>query len=153
MNAMPTNAPPPESAPTQLTRRGFLRWLTSGALLAGLGLSLRAMFQFLEPPAALQPPPQQMVLTRQEVEQAALPLFLPEVRAWLIQEGGQLIALDAICPHLGCTVHETSSGFACPCHGSRFDEDGDLEHGPAPRGLARLHLEIQQDRIVITRSL
>ena len=47
---------------------------------------------------------------------------------WLVVVG--------ICTHLGCTVGVSDTGFACPCHGSRYDQDGNVTGGPAPKALA-----------------
>jgi nitrite reductase/ring-hydroxylating ferredoxin subunit len=44
-------------------------------------------------------------------------------------------ALSAWCPHAGCSVETRGSGFRCPCHGARFNAEGDRTGGPAPRGL------------------
>ncbi len=50
---------------------------------------------------------------------------------------GNLLRIGRRCPHLGCALrwnkHEHS--WDCPCHGSRFDEDGSLINNPAKRGL------------------
>ncbi len=37
------------------------------------------------------------------------------------------------CPHLGCALkwNEREHSWDCPCHGSRFSEEGDLLDGPA----------------------
>ena len=47
------------------------------------------------------------------------------------------IALSAVCTHLGClTAWKPDLGIvACPCHGSKFNNDGEKIDGPAPRGL------------------
>ena len=39
------------------------------------------------------------------------------------------------CPHLGCALkyNKQEHSWDCPCHGSRFDEDGDLINNPAMR--------------------
>lgn len=61
--------------------------------------------------------------------------------AWVLQlQAGHFTAYDAICPHQGCTVNfvSASDGFACPCHGSRFDTQGRVLNGPAPRGLTAI---------------
>ncbi len=44
------------------------------------------------------------------------------------------------CTHLGCRTRPdpASGGFACPCHGSRFDRDGAVVQGPATSALARV---------------
>jgi Rieske Fe-S protein len=47
--------------------------------------------------------------------------------------GGQLHEYSAICPHLGCVVHFNGGerSWDCPCHGSRFNEFGQVVNGPA----------------------
>jgi thiosulfate dehydrogenase [quinone] large subunit len=60
---------------------------------------------------------------------------------WVLQlQPGRFTAYDAICPHQGCTVNfvSPSDGFACPCHGSRFDTQGGVLNGPAQRGLTAI---------------
>ncbi len=41
------------------------------------------------------------------------------------------------CPHLGCALKWNSAerSWDCPCHGSRFSEDGELLNGPAQGGI------------------
>jgi cytochrome b6-f complex iron-sulfur subunit len=34
----------------------------------------------------------------------------------------------------------TETGFQCPCHGSKYDENGKVIGGPAPRNLAWLEI-------------
>ena len=46
---------------------------------------------------------------------------------------GKIHTVSAVCTHLGCIVHFNSAerSWDCPCHGSRFDIDGEVLHGPA----------------------
>jgi len=55
------------------------------------------------------------------------------------------VLFSPICPHLGCYYNYDASAnkFACPCHGSQFDNNGALTHGPAERGLDPLPLREQ----------
>ncbi|MEX2275683.1 MAG: ubiquinol-cytochrome c reductase iron-sulfur subunit [Actinomycetota bacterium] len=48
------------------------------------------------------------------------------------------------CVHLGCRVPfcQSSQWFECPCHGSKYNEAGEYQLGPAPRGMDRFKLEI-----------
>jgi len=65
---------------------------------------------------------------------------------WVLQlQAGQFTAYDATCPHQGCSVDFVSSaeGFACPCHGSRFDATGRHTAGPAPRGLTAIQVSVE----------
>lgn len=41
------------------------------------------------------------------------------------------------CPHMGCALkwNEAERSWDCPCHGSRFEEDGELIDNPATGGL------------------
>ena len=69
---------------------------------------------------------------------------------WVLQlSAGQFTAIDATCPHQGCTVNFVSpgTGFACPCHGSRFDAGGKLLVGPATTGLRAVPVKVVSGEI------
>jgi glycine/D-amino acid oxidase-like deaminating enzyme/nitrite reductase/ring-hydroxylating ferredoxin subunit len=52
-------------------------------------------------------------------------------------DDGKVHAVSATCTHLGCTVafNDAERTWDCPCHGSRFDVDGNVLHGPATHAL------------------
>jgi nitrite reductase/ring-hydroxylating ferredoxin subunit len=72
-------------------------------------------------------------------------------------------AFSARCTHLGCTVQRSADGFACPCHGARFDPLGRVTAGPARTGLpwyavwletdGRLWIDLEREIAPGTRSL
>jgi glycine/D-amino acid oxidase-like deaminating enzyme/nitrite reductase/ring-hydroxylating ferredoxin subunit len=59
---------------------------------------------------------------------------------------GALHTLSAKCTHLGCQVHFNSAerSWDCPCHGSRFDIDGTVLHGPASAPLKKIHVHADE---------
>lgn len=56
----------------------------------------------------------------------------------LVNVGGAIQALSALCPHQGCTVYPGGKGFVCPCHGSEFELSGRKTLGPAQSDLGVL---------------
>ncbi len=67
--------------------------------------------------------------------------------------GGGYAAVDARCPHAGCTVgYPAGAGgqVVCPCHGSRFQADGALLEGPATVGLTPLATAADGLGVVVT---
>lgn len=60
---------------------------------------------------------------------------LPEHKVRIVATNEGIAAMSLICTHLGCIVGETADGFLCPCHGSRFDRQGNVLGGPAPQPL------------------
>lgn len=89
------------------------------------------------------------------------PLFVPAAQAYLVPfqgettgssfEGlpvvaGGLMALWQRCVHLGCRVPQcdSSQGFECPCHSSKYNYHGEYEGGPAPRNLDRFVVSVDE---------
>lgn len=62
-----------------------------------------------------------------------------------------LVALYQKCPHLGCRVPQclTSQWFECPCHGSQYNRVGEKRGGPAPRGMDRFAMEVNDGVFVV----
>ena len=79
--------------------------------------------------------------------------LISEVPALLIHDQNGFTALSLVCTHLGCTVQEKPDGFACPCHGSRYDEEGKVVRGPAQKPLKPLPVEITTSGHLILHNI
>jgi cytochrome b6-f complex iron-sulfur subunit len=54
-------------------------------------------------------------------------------------------AVSAVCTHLGCILNKGMDGFECPCHGSKYNDRGEVLSGPAPSNLTWYNLYSAQD--------
>ena len=68
-----------------------------------------------------------------------------DIPAVIFNRDGKIMAQSLVCTHLGCTLEESPTGFDCPCHGSRFDENGEVLAGPAQKPLRLLRVEVLED--------
>jgi Rieske Fe-S protein len=50
-----------------------------------------------------------------------------------------------ICTHQQCITDVRNNRFECPCHGSRFANDGSVITGPAERSLTRVNVTVNAD--------
>jgi Rieske Fe-S protein len=68
------------------------------------------------------------------------------------QDENTLTAVSAVCTHAGCTValDGATSSWLCPCHGSRFDLQGNVIGGPAARPLAQYKVTFDGTTITIS---
>jgi cytochrome b6-f complex iron-sulfur subunit len=69
--------------------------------------------------------------------------------------GDKVLALYRKCPHLGCQIPQlcdVSHWFECLCHGSKYTILGEKRDGPAPRGMDRFNVVIQDGVYVIDTS-
>jgi cytochrome b6-f complex iron-sulfur subunit len=78
-------------------------------------------------------------------------LVVPAARAYLTREGDEVVAMWSRCPHLGCRVPwcESAGEFECPCHGTTFNRLGEHRSGPAPRGMDRFEVLVEDDQLII----
>ena len=62
----------------------------------------------------------------------------------VIKRSGKLVALSAVCTHLGCLVKWVPNEdiFFCPCHAGRFDANGVNISGPPSSPLETYNVEI-----------
>ena len=58
-------------------------------------------------------------------------------------DDGVVHAVSPVCTHLGCQVqfNTAETSWDCPCHGSRYDIDGRVIHGPAVRDLDPVEID------------
>jgi cytochrome b6-f complex iron-sulfur subunit len=67
---------------------------------------------------------------------------LPGPDVHVMRTAAGVYAVSGRCTHLGCSVLKQPEGFACPCHGARFDLEGRPVSGPAPRPLTWFRVSV-----------
>ncbi len=127
---MDTTTPRQQSQP----RRSFLKAGLYGMIVPGVWLLRR----FKERAEALP-------------ELASPPLVIPYApgpgirfheKVITVTTAEGLSVFSSTCPHLGCRIDRAEGNeLVCPCHGSRFNENGQVTRSPAGRGLRRLKYE------------
>jgi nitrite reductase/ring-hydroxylating ferredoxin subunit len=103
-----------------------------GAATAGFAVST---FRYLVP-TVLYEPPARFTVGRPGEFPPGSATFLEDRRLFVFNGADGFFAISSVCTHLGCNVKRGGPGFECPCHGSRFDENGRVVQGPAPAALA-----------------
>jgi nitrite reductase/ring-hydroxylating ferredoxin subunit len=132
-----------------MNRRSFFGWGTAGAaaLCSAVGVSLGAVVRFLTPSVFYEPPQSFKIGTPGDFPLGP-PTFLADEKIFVFRDRDKGFAVaSAVCTHLGCTVAHFSSDqrFHCPCHGSVFNPDGSVQHGPAPRPLEWFEVTLARD--------
>ena len=102
-----------------------------------------------------------------QADGSVIPAFIPSARAYVLpldataaansqfSSGSTvtdgLVAVYQRCVHLGCRVPwcNSSQGFECPCHGSKYNMIGEYFAGPAPRNLDRFNVTNSNGRLII----
>ena len=137
-----------------LDRRRVLQLLVGGSSVAVVGMAGVPVGSYLLP---LEPG-----------EEAAVAVFGDdEIGLWdakqvvvagrpvlVVNTGEGYRAFSAVCTHLGCVVKwkKGRREFFCPCHGARFDVEGEVMGGPAPRPLAKLEVSEIPGTVVVRKS-
>lgn len=138
----------------ELSRRAFFSRVGLGSLGLATAGTLSFAYQYMSPNVLYEPSP---IVNAGKVEKYPVDSVSldPVAAIYLIRVPEGFFALTAICTHLGCmTAWKPELGvIACPCHGSRFNREGQKLAGPAPKPLPWLRTWIGDDGdIMVDRS-
>lgn len=136
-----------------LTRRSFLGLAFFGALAVLAAQSLAALLRFLKPVSTGGFGGIVYAGKVDEFPVGSVNHILAG-RCYLVRLPGGFLAIWQRCTHLGCTVpwQEDTAEFHCPCHGSLFNEVGEVTGGPAPRPLDLFPVQISSGEVWIDTS-
>ena len=148
------------------TRRSLFRWVTAAAAsLIGAGLAIPLIGYVISPALKRRVSSWVDVGSVDDLKVGA-PTQLDYVATvrdgwmetrvqkavWAIKKpDGAVTVYSPICTHLGCGYRwdDTDHRFESPCHGSRFDADGLVIGGPAPRPLDLLPAKVESGRLLV----
>lgn len=134
------------------SRRKFLAACLGGIGTAAAALTVYPLLGYLAP--------QRGGVTRKkaeipatEVPEGGAKFFEFDSRTAVLvrKKGGELVALSAICTHLGCVVQwqKDKEEFLCPCHAGRYNADGAVLSGPPPKPLGKIPFVVNGGTIVV----
>jgi cytochrome b6-f complex iron-sulfur subunit len=141
-------------ATDDLNRRQFFVKLGLGSLsIAAAGTTVFA-YQFLSPNVLFEPSP---VINAGKPEGYPLDSVTLDVNSgiYIIHAQEGFFSLSAVCTHLGCmTAWKPELGMVvCPCHGSKFRQNGQKIEGPAPKPLPWKRMWVSDDGdLMVDRS-
>jgi cytochrome b6-f complex iron-sulfur subunit len=127
-----------------ISRRDFLKIGTNSLLALSGILGIGGLIRFLSYKADPSPPSEFDIgpAVHYPWNTRTVVAYIPAV---VIHDEEGIRAISLTCSHLGCTIEERSSGFECPCHGSRYDLDGVVRKGPAATDLKKLRVTQTDD--------
>jgi len=169
-----SRAPAPKQK-VVLSRRDFFR----GGLLASLGVFSAqfggATLAFLWPNlkggfGSLITLPDSPQTIKDQIRESREPFYYGVGRFYIVsysgtgdQPGGLydgitaegLMAVYQKCAHLGCRVPfcQQSQWFECPCHGTKYNYAGEYELGPAPTGLHRFPVRVEEGQLKVDTGI
>ncbi len=126
--------PTAELSGEAITRRRLLSWLTGMGVFGSVIVTALSNFIFIKPRATYGAPNRFSIGKPDEYPSGSRMTLEPR-RICVVRDGDKVAAISTVCTHLGCIVATSETGFACPCHGSRYDQDGNVTGGPAPKPL------------------
>jgi cytochrome b6-f complex iron-sulfur subunit len=133
-------------------RRKFLGICLGGVAASAAAAVTYPVFRYLSPIKS-DSLKSKVILKEQDIPPGGAKFFeYAGATAVLVRkQGGDLVALSAVCTHLGCIVQweKEKQDFICPCHAGRYTVDGTVISGPPPKPLAKLPFSVADGVITV----
>jgi cytochrome b6-f complex iron-sulfur subunit len=133
------------------SRRYFLELVGIGAIGVTTVGSMVLSGEYLSPNVVKEPPTRFKIGSPENFPPGSVTLN-KEQKVFIVRaKEGYFYALSAVCTHLGCIANwKSEEGIvACPCHGSKFDREGNVIAGPAPRSLPRFAMSLDDQGLLV----
>jgi len=139
---------------TGIDRRDFLNEIAAAALgIAAVGSAV-VTIRYLSPNVLFEPPTSFRIGTPDDFAVNSV-TYIADQQVYIVSTAGGFFAMSAVCTHLGCITQwkPELDLIACPCHGSRFNKDGMVVNGPAPRPLPHFAMKLMPDGNLLVDKL
>ena len=149
----PKTGEKPESK-SPVNRRDFLNEIAGCALaIAGIGAAVVTV-EYSEPNVLFEPPTTFRAGSLDDYPVNSV-TYIQDQQVYIVRAEKGLWAMSVVCTHLGCITQwkPESNQIACPCHGSKFQRDGTVQAGPAPRPLPRFAVRLAADGALVVDKL
>ena len=137
-----------------ISRRRLIAYAWMGAAAIVMGELIFGTFAFLWP--RRKGPKVETVFIAGKVTDFKVGEIIPfrKERTFILRTEGGFLAMSAICTHLSCVVNwnEMLKKFECPCHGAKFNLNGEVLEGPPPRPLDLYKLQLVAGNVVVDRA-
>jgi cytochrome b6-f complex iron-sulfur subunit len=149
--AKPEPPKAPENEKSLQRRRDFIWYGCAALILASLATFIKIFF----PRTLFEPKTRFTIGYPADFGFGVDTKFQQSQRVWVCRGPQGIYVILAICTHLGCTPDwlATENLFKCPCHGSTYDSEGRNFAGPAPRPMARCHVELNAEGKIVVDKL
>ncbi|HEX7409446.1 MAG TPA: Rieske 2Fe-2S domain-containing protein [Candidatus Binatia bacterium] len=156
-NPSPTIDSDEGGAPDKSARRGFIKVLLGGGLLASAGSFFYPVLRYLVPPAAVDMGGDTVIAAKVgDLKPNSSKIFKFGSRPGLLvmRSDGAYVAMAATCTHLSCTVQYRSDirQVWCACHNGIYDLAGRNVSGPPPRPLEVYDVHVSGEDIAVGRK-
>jgi Rieske Fe-S protein len=136
---------------TGVSRRDFLGLASIGAVILSSLTVLAGIFRITKADVHYEES-RKFKIGKPEEFLAGTVKKLDDKKVFISADKDGLYAISSVCTHLGCIVNVTDEGYQCPCHGSKFNENGKVTSGPAPRNLPWLEISRHVDGNLVVNA-
>jgi len=134
-----------------ISRRRLIGYAWIGAAVIVVGELIGGTFAFLWPRKKQEKGEKIFIAGKVNDLKVGEVIYFRKEKALVQRLEGGFLAFSTVCPHLRCVVNwnEMQKRFECPCHGAKFNRNGEVLEGPPPRPLDLYKLQIVEEKLVI----